>query len=268
MENINKLFAGIFIAVFFLMTIVSAVPPQTQVSSIDTGLQIAYPKYDYVKQGESFYLHSHVFNKTSYVEDANCYIHLYDPYGSHLLKSQMENPPGEFDYEIYIDENNFSEVGIHGYILQCNTTIESGFVSGAFEITATGEPIDTAKAIFYIGLLFVLIILMGLSLWAHFQDKTLMWKIWWFCIVWVFAIAINFISWNMSADFLPYTTFISGFFRIIFLVLTVLFFPMVVVLILYSAYLLFWETEFRKLIEGRGLDEETAREMINRRRAK
>jgi len=43
------------------------------------------------------------------------------------------------DFELYLNENNFSQIGEYAYIIQCNTSEVGGFVSGVFEVTTDGR---------------------------------------------------------------------------------------------------------------------------------
>lgn len=150
----------VILSLFFLVLIlpmVMGVPPQTQTSNIAEGLEIAYPKYDYIKQNSSFTLNTHVINTTSPVTDATCLTHLYGPMGIHTAKLDMVLDG--IEYEADINGGNFTDLGIHSYIIQCNTTSEAGFVSGALEITASGK--EPAGDVFKLGFSVLIIVLSG-----------------------------------------------------------------------------------------------------------
>ena len=68
------------------MSFVSAVKP-TQVNTLE-GLEIAYPKFEYVPQNNNFTLHTHVFNGTTIITNAttSCFLHLYNQKGKHIFE--------------------------------------------------------------------------------------------------------------------------------------------------------------------------------------
>lgn len=131
------------IAAILLISLAFAAPP-IQVNTGDNGLEIESVKYDYAKEDTTFKLHIHVFNKTTglpvFGDSADCYLHLYNSTGSHILKEEMPFDAGDiFDFTLTIGAGNFT-IGQHQYIIQCNTSGSGGFVSGAFEVTPDGNP--------------------------------------------------------------------------------------------------------------------------------
>lgn len=139
-QRLTLIFVTIFLALAFC---VSAQPPFTEVQVTDApgGLILEYPRYLYIQQGQNFTLHTHVINASNGViitnETTYCFLHLYDKYGRHVLQENMSYEGVEF--ELYISEGNFTDLGIYAYIIQCNGTEGGGFDAGNFEVTDTGK---------------------------------------------------------------------------------------------------------------------------------
>lgn len=135
------IFVTIVLALAFC---VSAQPPfaEPQIGQATEGLIIEYPQYMYIQQGQNFTLHTHVIdglngtiitNETTY-----CFLHLYDKYGRHVLQENMSWSENGLEFELYISEGNFTDLGVYAYIIQCNGTEGGGFDAGNFEVTEEG----------------------------------------------------------------------------------------------------------------------------------
>lgn len=115
-----------------------------QVTSGIDDIDITYPKYDTVMQYSNFTLHISLFNGSNGMplyQVPSCYLHLYEPKGSHTFTSELENDPDGIDKKIFIGNNNFSSIGTNSFTIYCNDTAKNigGFVDGVFEITKTGR---------------------------------------------------------------------------------------------------------------------------------
>jgi hypothetical protein len=142
-QKLTLIFVTIFLALAFC---VSAQPhfAEPQIGQATEGLIIEYPQYKYIKQGQNFTLHTHVIdglngtiitNETTY-----CFLHLYDKFGRHILQENMSFSDNGVEFELYISEGNFTDLGLYAYIIQCNGTQGGGFDAGNFEVTDTGNP--------------------------------------------------------------------------------------------------------------------------------
>lgn len=156
----------VFFLLMFSLVLVSSAPP-FQTSTATTGLEVRYPQYDVAKQNTDFDLHVHVYNLTNGLPITNattsCFLHLYDIDGDQYLTMKMTFVPATFpigEWETDILGTNFSTLGTHSYIIQCNSTTQGGFVSGNFLVTETGEIATNSQAILYSGLLILSIILL------------------------------------------------------------------------------------------------------------
>lgn len=157
-------YSALVIAIFFILSfnLISAAQPIPLVNTGTDGLQIFYPEYDTVKQGESFTLHVHVGNLSNGYEfppsEYDCYLHLYGIDGNHILQQQLEEDT--IEEMLYIDGGNFSELGTYVYYIHCNTTTLGGSVKGIYLVTPTGLS-DNNNLIFS---LFIIIFIFGITL--------------------------------------------------------------------------------------------------------
>lgn len=131
---------------FFLFSLnfVSAVPaPQTNVN-VDLGYTISYPKYTEVQQNQPFNLSVHVYNRSNGlpVYTPLCYLEIYNHQGNYLINEQSLLRIGN-EYSYYMTAGNFSKIDTYHYNIACNTTDYGGFVDGLFNITSTGQPLNS-----------------------------------------------------------------------------------------------------------------------------
>ena len=137
----------IFIILLILLSsLVYAVKPTQEATGEET-LEVRNPTVEIIQHNqEGVKLHTHLFNRSNglIVNEigADCFVHLYNNVGSHILKEEMNwdadatGSGGEFDLDI--GSGNFSLIGSHSFIIQCNTTTQGGFSSGSFEVIGTG----------------------------------------------------------------------------------------------------------------------------------
>lgn len=145
---------------------IAQAPPFIQVYvGNELGLEIEYPKIITLQQDKNYTFNFHVYNKSDGYpmtnETVGCAFHLYDDIGEHTISynsnGQMEFTE-DYDFEIYVDENNFTETGDYSYIFQCNNSWQGGFVSANMIVTYNGEnrPSDFTKVIFIVGFIILL----------------------------------------------------------------------------------------------------------------
>jgi len=150
----------------FSFSFVSAIPP-VQISDPTTGLTISYPKIEYVKAGEEFNFHAHVFNTTNGLAVTNtstsCFFHGYYSNGTHVIKENMTFESGGVDFAITIPAVLIVS-GRYTWIVQCSSAEAGGFISEQIVISSTGEQLETGDAIIYSTLVIFLCLLFGLLL--------------------------------------------------------------------------------------------------------
>ena len=148
----------------FLIGFVSAIK-STQVNTGSEGLEIFYPQFEVIEQYQTFNLHIHISNiSNGYVfnnTQTDCFLHLYNRTGDHTLErnTPLLKDGNKYDHELFIDSGNFSSLGLHAFLIWCNSTDGSGFggeAKGSFEVTPSGFIFSESQSILYICLFFVL----------------------------------------------------------------------------------------------------------------
>ena len=149
----------IILAVVLCLGLVSALPPQAQ-TALEDEITIFYPKYEFIPQNTAFNLHFHVINKsqTLTAPQTSCEVHLYDINGKHTLEELAVMDSNGIDYKVTITGGNFSNIGTHAYIIQCNTSKQTGGASGDFEVTLNGIDKPDALIIVIFSIIFLLLL--------------------------------------------------------------------------------------------------------------
>jgi hypothetical protein len=122
-----------------------------------------------------------------------------------------------------------------------------------FQVTPNGEEATMGKAVFYIGLLIILVIFLIGSVVLFINYDHLLVKVGMLGIGYLLLMAITFISWNMASDFLLSAPFLVSMLRISFIVLMVGFFPLIIGLFIWYFLMLFKIKEIERLMT-KGLD--------------
>lgn len=244
------------IMVLFCISLVSAVQTQVNVNTVD-GLQVSYPKFETVQTDQYFNLSVHVYNITSgeIVTDASCDVEIYSQNGNHVLEADLT--PIDDEYNYFISAGNFSSPGTFSYNIYCNKSSIGGFADGLFSVTNTGSLPTSADALFYLGLLGLLVFFLCLIFWAHMQDQSELARFWWFSFMWIPIWAILFIGWNMANDFLTSNGAIQGILFWAWLIIGVIYPFFLLGLVLYTFYYIYKQKEIQTLI-NRGFTAEQA----------
>lgn len=128
------------------------------------------------------------------------------------------------------------------------------------EVTPNGLVPSTASGIFYIGIFAVLILFLVLSIWATTEFDNIIARFSLFQFIYLLVIAITFISYMMASDFITSAPFIISMFKILFWVVTIAFFPYVLVMMIWLGYSMITIKEINEMMErGIPMDEAYAR---------
>lgn len=146
-----------------LLPLIYAIQP-VQVST-NRGIQIEYPKYDYIKINSDHRFHAHVINETNTLTNktTSCILHLYNSsgYDINLSKQLMEfEDYNGVDFAFTVAGGNFSKIDYMTWVIQCNSTNEVGFASGNFLVTGTGHELNTDIFKTFIFILFIFNVLL------------------------------------------------------------------------------------------------------------
>ena len=133
----------------FLLTfsLVGAKVVQVPTPTTD-GIDIAFPKYEFAAANTSFDLHVHAYNVSTGLpltnDTTDCYVHLYNPAGSHIYQEVMNFSSNTYDFEAEVPSTIFEMLGTNAYIIWCNTSELGGFASGSYTVTNSGLTITDA----------------------------------------------------------------------------------------------------------------------------
>ena len=165
-EKKGNLFLFGFILSLFFIFLVSAQSPFQQVSGELEGLDLRFPPVEAIKIGRNVTSHMHVYNHTNGLLLTNttvdCFVHLYNSVGNHLVEQEMGFDDNSVDFELLILGGNFTISEMQSFIIWCNSTTAGGFVSGAFDVTPTGF---TNLLGFYIIIISISLIFLILGFW-------------------------------------------------------------------------------------------------------
>lgn len=261
-------------SIIFLLSIISFVQaPSPFITASVNGCQITPIIRDTLKAGQSFDFNFHVFNLSDGVPLSNktisCYFHFYNQSGDHVFSTQLLNDP--FSEHSVSNEfvermagGNITLIGSYGYIVQCNSSILGCADKGLFTVTNSGYEASTGRAIFDIGLIFILIVFLMGSLMIFMNSDNLLLRVGMLGFGYLLLIAITFIGWQMANDFLLSATFLVKMLRILFIVLIIGFIPLLAGGFIYYVLLLFKIKEIQELME-KGIDIHEARERTGRK---
>lgn len=171
--NMRKQILILPIFFLFLLTFVASAPWDSgetiiQISTGDNTLELIYPKDPYYKINEPFTVHIHALNSSGTAltnDEFDCQGHFYDTQSNHLLDI-FSVPEGIYDEDFNINTTLTNSIGTKPYNIYCNSTTESGFISGLFFITEDSEEKSTTGnglliAIILIPLILALLLIVG-----------------------------------------------------------------------------------------------------------
>lgn len=143
----------IFLIVLMIVPFVSAAPPV--LSTVQSGsLEIITPGWDFIKMNQNVDFYWHVFNSTTMLTNTttSCVFHLYSiaNNGEHIV---VVNPVKDYgldekrDFEVEVKGANFSVPGDYTYLIECNTSTQTGGLEAGFTVTSNGyAPMNTGTA--------------------------------------------------------------------------------------------------------------------------
>lgn len=265
----NKKIFLIFCMIFLMgISFVSAIPPVLQTTEAGS-LEIIAPTWDYYPQNTAMDVYWHLLNTTQFFTNAtaDCLYHLYSKNlkGEHIMIVEDVRANGNRrDFEVELNASNFSTAGDYCHLIECNTSIQTGAIERCFVVTEGGVEITEARSNLTIGLLFVLIFLLFISLYAVFNVENYIGK---FALYWVshlLLILITFVAWQVGVEGLLGAMALTGIFRILFWVSIVAVLPMVFLSIAWIVYIHTFNEHFQKLLD-KGHDTESAFSIANKK---
>ena len=146
----------LIIIAFALLLVMPLVSGATvQVSPVDS-LTVVYPQFESLKQNTSFTIDVHVDNITQILNgaEAECYLYLYNEIDGQLMEGRFT--PIDRIYQINISAGNFTKLIGYQYVVHCNTTSQTGFASGRFDVTKSGQPTPSGSVKIFFMLMFLI----------------------------------------------------------------------------------------------------------------
>lgn len=260
----------LFMFILSSISLVSSAPPfATTPLTSTTSLQIESPNLPISKIGEDKRFHAHVINYTSSKTNTttSCALHVYNSTGWDVSTTtqwmEFETYNG-IDFAMTVNGTNFNKAGIYAYVIQCNSTNEIGFYRGQFQVTPNGEVADEGTAIFYVGLLAVLLFFLALTIFSFAEFDNLLNRVGMIGIGYLLIMAITFIGWNMAQDFLTSSPFLIDMLRILFFVFIIGFFPLVIGGFIWY-FLQLWQIKEIQNLMNKGMGEDDAYRRVKRR---
>lgn len=153
------------------------------------------------------------------------------------------------------------------YVYDYFDTISGNVYVNDFEITRSGEASSSAKATFYFGFVFILVIFLIFSIMGIFKIEDYKGR---FALYWVshlLIIAISFMVWTGADTFLTTTPFLISFFKIIFYFTMIGAFPMIILSLAWIFKIHLINDDVQKMMD-RGIDEDEAYDRASKKRGR
>lgn len=147
--------------------VVIAPPPVEEIFTGDEGIEIEHPAIHTFKKDSAAQLNFHLFNVTTGApilnESTRCDFHLYNHSGNHTYTEEGISVLVDDDFEVRLNEFNFTQEGSFSYVFKCNSSTAGGFVTVPFEVTESGFPKkDTTDIMIFLTLFGVLFFVTGI----------------------------------------------------------------------------------------------------------
>jgi len=262
-----------FIITLFLILIplINAQPPFAQNPTFTNGYEIKIPLFRTLRQNEDFRFSFHVYNISNGVpidnSTTNCNFHLYNSSGEHIVEgnnfSYTTGHGAINEWEILILGGNFSDVSSYSYLVSCNSPLLGGFESISFEVTTTGDSLETPNSIIYLILsinallLFLLCLYGGIALpFKNERDderrivsiqKLKYFKVGLLFLSYVLFVWLANLLFALANNFpiiKPYT----AFFEMVFTIMIAFSFPLFVLMLIIMSILAWKDLQLRKLL--------------------
>lgn len=205
-----------------------------------------------------------VINGTLCPNTATCNISAIYPNNSIFINNQLMSYNGAYFNYSLIDS---SKTGYYKCSSTCCLGSACGTDSCDFQITNSGNSTDITTIFFYIAGLGVLIFFLILCIVSFVKFDNLLNRVFMVGIFYLLLIAITFIAYQMSLDFLSVSNFLTQMINIIFMVLM---YGSILVMVggfMYYMYMISKIKEIQNLI-NKGMSENEAEERVRNKRRK
>ena len=123
-----------------------------------------------------------------------------------------------------------------------------GLCGNNFAVNKGGVEPSIGNAMFYLGLLAILILFLVGTIYIFFESENLLARVGMIGLGYLLLIAISFIGWNVASDFITSAPFLISMLRILFFVLIAGLFPLVIGGFAWYVLMLFKIKEIERLM--------------------
>jgi len=199
MRKINIIF---ILLAFLLIPFTFSQPVFDPVIVVGEGpreFEIVVPEFTEFVVDENIKLHFHVYNATGILmknDTVDCYFHLYNRTQSHIVETELNFDSNLLEWDITINQNNFTLGEGYQYIVWCNSTTPSvmgGFTEFGFNIVSGGHEGSQDN---WLPIMLYFLFLMGFFIWVGYLNQKAKNKI------------LMFLSYSMAMMQLFISTFI------------------------------------------------------------
>lgn len=152
-EDLKTPFLLISILLFiFIMPFISSAPPFTP--QLQGQYSVVYPQIFFIQQNQNQVFEFHVNNFSDGIlltnSSISCRFHLYNKSGTIFEINNIKNMDSNLiDWKITVLKGNFTNTGQMGYLFACNSSAFSGEASVSLLVTTTGEELTPSESILY-----------------------------------------------------------------------------------------------------------------------
>ena len=180
-----------------------------------------------------------------------------------LLSSPVSMTLVSNGFQTYLFTNN-TLIGKYIVTGICNENLVAKAWSYDYEVTPNGQTASGGTAVFYIGLLAVLLLFFVLCIYSFVHFDNLLSRVGMLGLGYLILIAITFIGWNMAKDFITSAPFLIEMLWILFLVLIIGLFPLLIGAFAYY-FLMLWKIKEIERLMDKGFSMEDAQRRTSKR---
>lgn len=234
-----------------LFPIINAQPPTDPIITEGYDLQINEQRY--IDGQDGYTLRVHVFNETSGALKDNstvgCTLHFNGKNGSELLFKELDYDVTHNEFYVDITSGNFSVIGNHPWVIYCNSSDQGGYREGTLEITNNGESFLTTESILYSSIILFLLFLSLFCAYICISTDQVSLKVLSFYGSYVFIQLSFYLSWIVTENYFTFASFIPFIFKWLFIIMTIILFPLFIATIVWYLYLLISMRPMKRMLE-------------------
>lgn len=185
------------------------------------------------------------------------------PYGIIVL-NQASTRNGQ-TFNNTINNSLFEDYGDYCFNIVCNDGVTNAGGDICRTVTPTGKEFTLSQSTLF-GFIFVLILgILIFGIYGLIRASEVSWQIFYICLTYIMLFCLMFVSWLFTSNYLFDTPILASIFWIIWLILSIVFWPFI---ILVSGYLLKLQAEVLMVqdYQKQGFSKEDSRDLSKRRR--